>query len=28
MQARAEALLDILGTKKPGEIEKTAQGML
>lgn len=28
MQARAEALLDILGSKKPGEIEKTAQGML
>ena len=28
MQARAEALLDIMGSKKPGEIEKTAQGML
>jgi len=28
MQARAEVLLDILGSKKPGEIEKAAQGML
>jgi tetratricopeptide (TPR) repeat protein len=28
MQARAEALLDIVKTKKPDEIEKTAQGML
>lgn len=28
MQARAEALLEIVETKKPGEIEKTAQGML